>query len=106
VRSGAAQRVDRHGRRCRSGGCCGRWDGGDGRCCDRRNLRHRALTVHRICWVRQLPCVRLSAAAGRAQDEDEERDLTDFVATSMGLTFQDASPILANQALAVMGLKQ
>ena len=56
--------------------------------------------------MRQLPCVRLSAAASRAQDEDEEQELTDFVATSMGLAFQDASPIFANQALAAMGLKQ
>jgi hypothetical protein len=28
--------------------------------------------------------------------------MTDFVATSMGLAFQDASPIFANQALAAI----
>jgi hypothetical protein len=56
--------------------------------------------------MRQLPSVRLRAVAGQAQDEDEEQELTDFVAASMGLAFQDASPIFANQALAAMGLKQ
>jgi hypothetical protein len=48
----------------------------------------------------QLLCVRIRAADS-TQDEKEEKETAAFVATSMGLAFQDASPIFANQLAAI-----
>jgi len=44
--------------------------------------------------VRQLWWVGSGATASRAQDEDEEQEMTDSVTASMGLAFQDGSPKL------------
>ena len=92
MRSGAAKRINRRGWRSGSGGCCGRRDAEGGRLCGGGDLRRRALRSGCIGWVRQLWWGRSGAAASRAQNEDEEEEMTDSVAALMALASQDSSP--------------